>query len=348
MSRRTSPPRTDSQLRVVPEMYFLPEDLAEDFAPKDSRYPAPAAPVPRAVQPVTAAIEEVCVECMMRDRDMADVDVTGPGVWARESDVWYEELVRREEEDALSGTAPDPVRRRTPAHGMMLTTANLRIWTQMHPKEPQARWITLTDFVRKQAALLEAEQHARAQAARESRLLDNRLRDTYHALRRSAYDLNDGPVRIRAPTNPEELGFLPSPDPARDVTLLASGMIQERVDLRKEERERRRSSKRHGRKGSRQSKSSVGNFDATSVYSSPSPPPDMGSRMGAMGRSQPALTTPASPISRRLSTPLTPPLGPAGARPSIHTRSSQSSFESRAGKKGFLSFKHWSGFGSEA
>ncbi|KAG9120280.1 hypothetical protein FRC07_004290 [Ceratobasidium sp. 392] len=58
---------------------------------------------------------------------------------------------------------------------------------------------------------------------------------------------------------------------------------------------------------------------------------------------------PASPVpSRRLSTPLTPPLGPVGARPSIHTRSSQSSFESRAGKKGFLSFKHWSGFGSEA
>ncbi|QRV79524.1 hypothetical protein RhiJN_07539 [Ceratobasidium sp. AG-Ba] len=348
MSRRTSPPR-DSQLRVVPEMYFLPEDLADDFAPKDSRYPAPPAPPPP-VQPVTAAIEEVCVECMMRDRDMADVDVTSPGIWARESDVWYEELVRREEEEARTGTAPDTtVRRRTAAHGMPLTSDNLRIWTQMHPKEPQARWITLTDFVRKQAALLEAEQHARAQAARESRLLDNRLRDTYHALRRSAYDLNDGPVRTRAPTNPEELGFLASPDPARDVTLLASGMIQERVDLRKEERERKRSAKRHARKGSRQSKSSVGNVDATSIYSSPSPPPDSGSRMGAMGRSQPALTTtPASPVSRRLSTPLTPPLGPTGVRPSIHTRSSQSSFESRAGKKSFLNFKHWSGFGSEA
>ncbi|KAG8747172.1 hypothetical protein FRC10_002221 [Ceratobasidium sp. 414] len=347
MSRRTSPPRADSQLRVVPEMYFLPEDLADDFAPRDSRYPVPAARPPP-VQPVIAAIEEVCVECMMRDRDMADVDVTSPGIWARESDVWYEELVRREEDEARSGVPPDPIRRRTPAHGMMLTTANLRIWTQMHPKEPQARWITLTDFVRKQAALLEAEQHARAQAARESRLLDNRLRDTYHALRRSAYDLNDGPVRIRAPTNPEELGFLASPDQSRDVTLLASGMIQERVDLRKEERERRRSAKRHGRKNSRQSKSSGGNIDTTSIYSSPSPPPDLGSRMGAMGRSQPALTTPASPVSRRLSTPLTPPLAPAGARPSIHTRSSQSSFESRAGKKGFLSFKHWSGFGSEA
>ncbi|CAE6431151.1 unnamed protein product [Rhizoctonia solani] len=346
--RRASPPRDPPALSSVPELsrpplMFSAEDLLNN--PTDSRYPAPAQPP---MQPVMAAIEEVCVECMMRDRDMADVDVTGAGIWARESDVWYEELVRREEEEARSGMLPDPQRRRTPARGIPLTEANLRIWTQMHPKEPQARWITLTDFVRKQAALLEAEHHARAQAARESRMLDNRLRDTYQQLRRSAYDLNDGPVRIRAPTNPEqESSLLAVQDSSRDITVLASGMIQERVDLRKEERERKRESKRHRRMASRQSKGSTTNIDATSVYSSPSPPPDGGSRMGAMGRSQPALTTPVSP-GRRLSTPLTPPLGTPGARPSIHTRSSQSSFESRAGKKGFLSFKHWSGFGSEA
>ncbi|KAJ1304497.1 hypothetical protein OPQ81_005643 [Rhizoctonia solani] len=346
--RRASPPREPPALSAVPEvsrppLMFSAEDLLNN--PGDSRYPAPAQPP---MQPVMAAIEEVCVECMMRDRDMADVDVTSPGIWARESDVWYEELVRREEEEARSGMLPDPQRRRTPARGTPLTEANLRIWTQMHPKEPQARWITLTDFVRKQAALLEAEHHARAQAARESRMLDSRLRDTYQQLRRSAYDLNDGPVRIRAPTNPDQdPPFVTVQDPSRDITVLASGMIQERVDLRKEERERKRDSKRHRRMASRQSKGSTTNIDATSVYSSPSPPPDGGSRMGAMGRSQPALTTPVSP-GRRLSTPLTPPLGTPGARPSIHTRSSQSSFESRAGKKGFLSFKHWSGFGSEA
>ncbi|CUA66900.1 hypothetical protein RSOLAG22IIIB_00350 [Rhizoctonia solani] len=345
--RRSSPPREPPSLSSVPELsrpplMFSAEDLLNN--PGDSRYPAPAQPP---MQPVMAAIEEVCVECMMRDRDMADVDVTSRGIWARESDVWYEELVRREEEETRSGMLPDPQRRRTPARGTPLTEANLRIWTQMHPKEPQARWITLTDFVRKQAALLEAEHHARAQAARESRMLDSRLRDTYHQLRRSAYDLNDGPVRIRAPTNPEpDSSFLAVQDPTRDITVLASGMIQERVDLRKEEKERRRESKRHRRMTSRQSKGSTTNIDATSVYSSPSPPPDGGSRMGVMGRSQPALTTPVSP-GRRLSTPLTPPLGTPGARPSIHTRSSQSSFESRAGKKGFLSFKHWSGFGSE-
>ena len=41
---------------------------------------------------------EVCVECMMRDRDMADVDVTGHGMWERESDAEFEEVMRAEQE----------------------------------------------------------------------------------------------------------------------------------------------------------------------------------------------------------------------------------------------------------
>ncbi|WVQ71992.1 hypothetical protein IAR50_001536 [Cryptococcus sp. DSM 104548] len=41
--------------------------------------------------------EEVCLECMMRDRDLADVDVQGEGVWARASDGDMADLVWREE-----------------------------------------------------------------------------------------------------------------------------------------------------------------------------------------------------------------------------------------------------------
>ncbi|OWZ70446.1 hypothetical protein AYX14_04128 [Cryptococcus neoformans] len=41
--------------------------------------------------------EEVCLECMMRDRDLADVDVQGEDVWDRESDAGFKELVKREE-----------------------------------------------------------------------------------------------------------------------------------------------------------------------------------------------------------------------------------------------------------
>ncbi len=36
--------------------------------------------------PIIPPQEEVCVECAMRDQDMADVDVTSAGVWERASD----------------------------------------------------------------------------------------------------------------------------------------------------------------------------------------------------------------------------------------------------------------------
>ncbi|WWC71329.1 uncharacterized protein I206_105283 [Kwoniella pini CBS 10737] len=41
--------------------------------------------------------EEVCLECMMRDRDLADVVVQGEGVWERESDGDWKDLEWREE-----------------------------------------------------------------------------------------------------------------------------------------------------------------------------------------------------------------------------------------------------------
>ncbi|GAA6021021.1 hypothetical protein JCM11491_005967 [Sporobolomyces phaffii] len=43
--------------------------------------------------PHLVAQPEICVECMMRDRDMADVDVTTEGIWERDSDRdWHEQL----------------------------------------------------------------------------------------------------------------------------------------------------------------------------------------------------------------------------------------------------------------
>lgn len=41
--------------------------------------------------------QEICLECLMRDRDMADVEVTGPGIWSRASDADFEEALRAEE-----------------------------------------------------------------------------------------------------------------------------------------------------------------------------------------------------------------------------------------------------------
>ena len=42
-------------------------------------------------------LEEVCLECMMRDRDLADVEVRGDGVWGRRSDADWDELRWREQ-----------------------------------------------------------------------------------------------------------------------------------------------------------------------------------------------------------------------------------------------------------
>lgn len=46
---------------------------------------------------------EICIECAMRDQDMADVDVTSPGVWERESDIYYRELCATEEVGQVQG-----------------------------------------------------------------------------------------------------------------------------------------------------------------------------------------------------------------------------------------------------
>jgi hypothetical protein len=89
------------------------------------------APAPTPINPVFTSqplpAEEVCVECAMRDQDMADVDVTSPGVWARESDIHYDELLRRElEEEAMAIPAQEQQRPR--ARGGRLTEANLKLW----------------------------------------------------------------------------------------------------------------------------------------------------------------------------------------------------------------------------
>lgn len=93
--------------------------------------PTPA-PVP--INPVFTSqplpAEEVCVECAMRDQDMADVDVTSPGIWARESDVHYDDLLRRELEEEAMGVPPRE-QQRPRARGGRLTEANLKLWLSL-------------------------------------------------------------------------------------------------------------------------------------------------------------------------------------------------------------------------
>lgn len=70
------------------------------------------------------------MECAMRDQDMAEVDVTSPGVWDRESDILYEELKRREEEEEASGN-PNADHSRPRARGARLSEQNIKLWLSL-------------------------------------------------------------------------------------------------------------------------------------------------------------------------------------------------------------------------
>ncbi|EIW63539.1 uncharacterized protein TRAVEDRAFT_161872 [Trametes versicolor FP-101664 SS1] len=217
--------------------------------------------------------EEVCVECAMRDQDMADVDVTSPGVWERESDILYEELCRREIEEEPSGRASSDAHSRPRAKGGILTEENLRFWQSINPKEPSSRQQTLDQYVKAQRQLLEVEALARARTLRESRLLDEKMRDTFSQLRRSAYELGSssqptddtGALRLKSSGNAQ--------NHAREVTLLENGMVVEHVDLRREEKEererRRKDEKREKSRARKSSRSSRSVADMASVYSMP-------------------------------------------------------------------------------
>ncbi|KZO95552.1 hypothetical protein CALVIDRAFT_160734 [Calocera viscosa TUFC12733] len=171
-----------------------PPPASTPYVPQPQPQPQPQ-PAPQ-IQPEG----EVCLECLMRDREMADVDVLSPGVWARASDVWYEELLRREADEMSDehersremseegpgsasvsgeGKVPGP-RERVRAKGQqLLTEGNLKVWTKMNPKEPASRWHALQAYVRAQRLLAEAEIAARREAEREARLLDQRVKSEF-------------------------------------------------------------------------------------------------------------------------------------------------------------------------
>lgn len=239
-------------------------------------------PVPKPINPVFTTqplpAEEVCVECSMRDQDMADVDVTSPGSWARESDVHYEDLLRRELEEEAMGVPPQELQRPR-ARGGRLTEANLKMWLTLNPKGPASKGEALEKYVKAQQTLVEAEALAHARALQESRQLEDRMREAYSQLRRSAYELggltssDDRGVRIKTarssmlPLQSQTTGH------GREVTVLENGMIIEHVDVRKEEREERQQRRRE-EKRARARKSSRGSaIDVASMYSTMSPLP---------------------------------------------------------------------------
>lgn len=224
--------------------------------------------------------EEVCIECMMRDRDMADVIVTGPGVWDRESDVHIRDLLEREDEEerawrerhaaelAITGNKLRPPRRASKGH--RLTEQNLKIWLTLvcgfyttlqltashtlthtqNPKESHARLMTIDSYVRQQATLLVIEAEARAKAQQEAQRVDARLSDAY---RQSVYG-EDGASSSSMRMAPRSSVYSVSPTTpkdeyshTRDMTLLDNGMVVERINVKREEKERKREEKKAGK-----------------------------------------------------------------------------------------------------
>ncbi|KAJ7084387.1 hypothetical protein B0H15DRAFT_911170 [Mycena belliarum] len=258
-------------------------------------------PAPRPVA-LSTPQEEVCVECAMRDQDMIDVDVTTPGVWERESDVMFDDLLRRELEDEATGVVPGDDSSRPRARGGLLTEQNLKAWLSVNPREPAARQQTLNTYIKSQRTLLEAEALARARAMQEAKQLDSRMRDTYSQLRRSAYDTGSSPtpaddtgaIRIKPPRSPASPNH-PGRSHSREVTLLENGMIVEHVDVRKEEkeaRERRRKEEKRARKSSRSSF-----IDVNSIISAQSFNPNIDSGVGLKPYSRYSQASSARPTS---------------------------------------------------
>lgn len=141
---------------------------------------------------------EVCLECMMRDEDMIDVHVVGPGLWERESDRDFDDALRTEAEDdarraadrergssatgedqgslaghsssqqhgqptsSSSGRAPrTKIRVKRVGQHDPLSADRLKLHTQMNPPASSHRWRTLQNFLAVQAKYIAMEQQAR-------------------------------------------------------------------------------------------------------------------------------------------------------------------------------------------
>ncbi|KAF8441363.1 hypothetical protein L210DRAFT_3398999 [Boletus edulis BED1] len=308
----------------------IPISLNPRVYPQHPTYITPAAATPDPINPILSPNppqpqEDICVECAMRDQDMADVVVIGAGIWDRESDVLFEELLRREEEEEAAGIVSSECSSRPRTRGGRLTEQNLKLWTSMTPKEPASKQQTVDTYVKTQRSLLQAEALAHARAMQESMELEISVRDTYSQLRRSAYDLSvvdDNAFKLKPPrssTAPNGVGAHHIRSSSRDITLLDNGLIVEHVDVRREEREEKERRRRQERRErSRQRKSSRGSIvDVTSLYSAHSLAPLTDSGLGLMQSSR------YSAISMRPASSLAVPIE---VQPSLGQVYSQASF----------------------
>ena len=140
--------------------------------------------------------------------------------------------------------------------------------------------MTIQSYVKQQGELLQAEAEMGAKAREDRQRMDARVRDTYTQLvRRSVYDLgttqlgsDDGASGIRIQPPPRSSGVWDYSTPKedlkhrRDVTLLENGMIKERVDVKREEREEEKRRRKEERRTRKQSGTEASFLNSPSQY----------------------------------------------------------------------------------
>ncbi|TIC36877.1 hypothetical protein E3Q09_01174 [Wallemia mellicola] len=122
-----------------------PLDLKRDAQPVLPAEPQAAAP--EQPKKATKPPQEICLECMMRDRDMADVDVS-PAVWKRNSDKDVEKalaLWSLQEQNGIDTTERAGLKPQDE-----VTEENLTKWTTINPPVSNYRVTNLKIYVQEQ------------------------------------------------------------------------------------------------------------------------------------------------------------------------------------------------------
>ncbi|EGG03257.1 uncharacterized protein MELLADRAFT_90271 [Melampsora larici-populina 98AG31] len=219
-------------------------------------------PTPISV-PQPLPVAEVCVECMMRDRDMADVDVLGPGVWERKSDADFQDAMAAEAQldetdeleslksrsnggitntsregsslcnDSLSSGLHRTNRKKRLGFGSPLTQPALKTWTSINPPAASHRWRTLQLYLKEQAHYLELEHKAKLTTQVENERVEQAIRTSLQnidQLRSSQGSMGEKTLPILNGVHHKNR------NPSRQSTILSNGMMLETVDISKDEK----------------------------------------------------------------------------------------------------------------
>ena len=191
---------------------------------------------------------------------------------------------------------------------------------------------------------MEAEALAHTNAMHEAKQLDNRMRDAYSQLRRSAYDTGSssspaddlGGIRIKPPHSPTSpTNHAHTRSRSREITLLENGMIVEHVDVRKEEKEARERRRREEKRARKTSRSSVMDASASIISAQSNGALAEGGLKPYSRYSQASSTRPTSILTAPLDRPDLPGAYSQASFSDVHSLSSSSPRRTR-----FFGIKH--------